>query len=191
MDERSKDNARLRISFESVEIEGAEEFVERLAEKLGLTKLIDRIEAVSGNAEESNEKQKEEPNCMAVLPSPPSRESPLETFDEVYAETDSGFTIIADVEENTIAKTARNYILLHLYGAYLTGRLEVSDDEIRDICQTHACYDPGNFASHVKGLGSKVIRSGGARSYTLKLTAPGIRAGKQYASDVQKRAMDQ
>ncbi|MCP5395613.1 MAG: hypothetical protein H6918_02575 [Sphingomonadaceae bacterium] len=193
MQDESTAKASLKIGANSLQIEGGEEFVERLVEKLGIVELMGQIDFSAAKAVASANSVANAPSAgdANLLPAPENSNSVLEEFDEVYAETDTGFTIIADAEENTIAKTARNYILLHLYGSYLLEKTEVSDDELRQVCITHACYDPGNFAHHVKGLGSKVIRLGGSRTYSLKLTAPGIRAAKQYALDVQKRAMSQ
>jgi hypothetical protein len=187
-----KAQASLQIGANSLKVEGAEDFVEQMVERLGLVDLVAQLDFSSGGPVASS------PPHLAVdaqasaglLPRPDEvAKSALADFDEVYVETDGGFSIIADVEENTIAKTARNYILLHLYGCYLLGRTEVGDDELRSVCVQHACYDPGNFAHHVKGLGSKVHRIGNARTYSLKLTAPGIRASRQFAEETQKRAM--
>lgn len=181
-------NAKFRYGPAGLEIEGSEDFVEMLIERLDVADLI-QSEGVSlarqSDAEESDD------NRGPALLTGPDTTSPLAEFDEVYAESGDGFSIIADVDDNTIAKSARNYILLHLYGAYLLGRTEIGDDELRAVCTTHACYDPGNFAHHVKGMGSKVIRVGSSRSYSLKLTAPGIRHSKQFAQDAQKRAISQ
>lgn len=192
MADETKAQASLQIGSNTLKIEGSEPFVEQMVERLGLIDLIATLNfsAVSV-ATEPQVRVASEANAAVGMLSGPSASSisPLAEFDEVFIETDGGFSIIADVEENTIAKTARNYILLYLYGAYLLGRTEVGDDELRSVCVRHHCYDPGNFAHHVKGLGSKVHRIGNARTYSLKLTAPGIRASRQFAEDTQKRAM--
>lgn len=194
MRDDSESRASVRIERDSVTVEGREDFVERLVEKLGLESLVDQIDfSVSGRKPAEvhpNESNESGETGERLLPAPSTDSDVFESFDEVYINNGEGFNIIADVEENTIAKTARNYILLHLYGAYLCDELEVSDDDLRALCISHACYDPGNFAQHVKGLGSKVIRLGTPRSYRLKLTAPGIRAAKQFALDTQKKAAD-
>jgi hypothetical protein len=192
MAEETKAQASLQIGANSLKIEGSEPFVEQMVERLGLVDLVSQINFSSEHIALSLMQPVEAPpvGSTAMLPRPVEMErSALSEFDEVYIETDSGFGIIAYVEENTIAKTARNYIMLHLYGAYLLNRTEVGDDELRGVCTQHACYDPGNFAHHVKGLGSKVHRIGNARTYSLKLTAPGIRAARQFAEQTQKRAM--
>jgi hypothetical protein len=180
--------AKLSYGAGGLLIEGSESFVEEMVDRLEVAEWIHAQGNSFSNASKPSEEAAAEDGHAPQLPAP-ALASPLETFDHVYVVTDEGFSIIADVDENTIAKSARNYILLHLYGAYLTDRTEVGDDELRELCTNHACYDPGNFAQHVKGLGSKVHRIGSPRSYSLKLTAPGIRHARQFTEDTQKRAM--
>jgi hypothetical protein len=187
-----KAQASLQIGTNTLKLQGTEAFVEQMVERLGLVDLVAQLDfSTKGDEASGSPRLSVDAQATAgMLPKPEeASKSALGEFDEVYVETDGGFSIIADVEENTIAKTARNYILLHLYGSYLLGRMEVGDDELRSVCVRHACYDPGNFAHHVKGLGSKVHRIGNARTYSLKLTAPGIRASRQFAEETQKRAM--
>lgn len=178
--------AVFRYGPSGLEIEGSEDFVEMLIERLEVAEMIQSKGLITaGTAALEGEEDGDE---HVMLPGP-EKTSNFAEFDEVYAEAGDSFTIIADVDENTIAKSARNYMLLHLYGAYLLGRTEIGDDELRAVCTDHACYDPGNFAHHVKGMGSKVVRIGTSRSYNLKLTAPGIRHAKKFAEETQKRAM--
>ncbi|WP_417620908.1 hypothetical protein [Parasphingorhabdus sp.] len=184
-DTASSDRTKFFLSKNELRIEGREAFVESLIENLNLADLVAKMDFATLPDKNLDEPVNGDQEKLLMLP---SSNDLFAEYDEVYAETSDGFKIIANVEENTIANTARNVMLLQLYGLHLMGRADTTDDELRAVCEYHACYDPGNFSYHVKGLGSKVVRSGSSRSYTLKLTAPGLRAGKQFALEIQKRA---
>jgi hypothetical protein len=162
-------------------VEGSQSFVESIIADLDLKQFLKSGAGMQAKAE--NFIEAEQPR--QIESSATSGDSDLDAFDEVFAPTADGFQIIADVSENTTAKTARNVILLHLFGLQMTGVNEATDDDLRDVCLYHGCYDAGNFATHVKGMGNRITKSGSSRSYTVKLTAPGLRAAREFAQRIQ------
>lgn len=172
------------ISSGELRVEGSRAFVEKVIEGLDLNEILNRPSASTTDAEKPVQRN-------LSLPPPGDSDASGEDdlfgkLDNVFSETPDGFQVIANVEEATVAKTARNVILLHLFGLHLTGRGEATDDELRQICEHHGCYDSKNFASHIKGMGNKITQTGSARSYTVRLTAPGIRFGKEMANRLQE-----
>lgn len=109
----------------------------------------------------------------------------LANFSDVFDRRGEDVAVIADTKQNSTAATARYTTLLYLFGRKLLGKSETSDDEIRELCEEHACYDSKNFAAHMDGLKGKIIQDGSSRKFTAKLTAPGEREARAIAEKIQ------
>ena len=110
---------------------------------------------------------------------------PLVKFSDVFDRRGEDVAVIANTKQNSTAATARYTTLLYLFGRKLIGKSETSDEEIRDLCEEHACYDSKNFASHMDGLKGKIIQDGSSSKFTDKPTAPGEREAKSMAEKIQ------
>ena len=111
----------------------------------------------------------------------------LDEFGSVYDVTGDEVTIIADMPGNTQAAKAKNLCLLYLFAKMKLGEEIVPNEEIREVCKSHAVYDSTNFASQMKGQKKLVIASGakGSPNFTLKLTVPGKKAAHELAKDLE------
>jgi len=114
----------------------------------------------------------------------------LVKFSDVFDRRGDDVAVITDTKQNSTAATARYTTLLYLFGRKLIGKIETSDEEIREVCEEHACYDSKNFASHMDGLKGKVIQDGSSRKFTAKLTAPGEREARALAEKLQNDATE-
>ena len=120
----------------------------------------------------------------------PDEGDALTKFSDVFARRGDDVVVITDTKQNSTAATARYTTLLYLFGRKLIGKVETSDDEIRKVCEEHACYDSKNFASHIDGLKGKIIQDGSSRKFTAKLTAPGERDARATAEKLQNDAAE-
>ncbi|MCA0977359.1 hypothetical protein LCM19_03170 [Qipengyuania flava] len=115
----------------------------------------------------------------------PETEDPLAKFSDVFDRRGDDVAVIADTKKNSTAATARLTTLLYLLGRKLIGKAETSDEQIRELCEEHACYDSKNFSTHMDGLKGKIIQDGSSRKFTAKLTTPGEREAKTIAEKIQ------
>lgn len=114
--------------------------------------------------------------------------SGLAKFPDVFDTRGDDVAVIADTKQSSVAATARMTMLLYLLGRKLIGKNETTDDELRSLCEEHACYDSKNFASHIDGLKGKIIQDGSSRKFSAKLTVPGEREAKAIAEKIQNDA---
>ena len=136
-----------------------------------------------------NHLQGNSPSAKHVVPNIKGDQSPDETYENVFALHNDKLKVIADLPSSSKAETTRVASQALLYGEYLRGNESVSAESIKVVCLDHGCYDPKNFASHLKSLKSKVVmdpKPGG--DYSVKLTAPGRKAAQELVSRLNDKA---
>ena len=116
----------------------------------------------------------------------PQSQTGISQYDHVFDTVNDRLKLIADIPGKSKAEQTRNVTLLLLYGNYLQGLDHVQSEQIRAACVDQGCYDNTNFAGYLKGLKSSVVmntKTGG--QYDIKLTAPGRKAAKDLADQLQ------
>lgn len=109
----------------------------------------------------------------------------LYDLDNVYDIEGDAVSILVAPLGGSLATQARAIILLYLYARYKVGTEPTSADLIKEQCKAHACFDPKNFASHLKSQKSYVTITGGNSSTTARLTVPGRKAALEMAQKLQ------
>lgn len=112
--------------------------------------------------------------------------SGLSQYDHVFDSVNERLKIIATIPGKSKAEQTRNVALLILYGQHLQGVDHVQSEQIRSACVDQGCYDGTNFAGYLRGLKSSVVmntKPGG--QYDIKLTAPGRKAARELADQLQ------
>lgn len=94
--------------------------------------------------------------------------------------------VCKSIPGNNKAEQAKNIMRLYLYMQYLRGVEVVSADEIKDICDHHACLDKSHFAEQLQSMEAeiKVIGVKGGKK-DAKLRQPGIQKVKKLAEELQ------
>ncbi len=124
----------------------------------------------------------------AGVEAPQSSESSIAIYENVFDTHDGRLKIIQNMPGGSKAEKTRNTALTLLFGEYLTGNELITAEQLKSSCIDQGCYDPSNFASHLKSLKEKVVlnpKPGG--DYTIKLTAPGRRTAKDLVTEFNSR----
>lgn len=133
--------------------------------------------------------QENPPSSKHVSTNIKGGQSPDEAYENVFALHNDKLKVIADLPSSSKAETTRVASQALLYGEYLRGNESVSAESIKAVCLDHGCYDPKNFASHLKSLKSRIVmdpKPGG--DYSVKLTAPGRKAAQELVSQLNDQA---
>ncbi len=120
-------------------------------------------------------------------PQPNGSIGSLDDYGSVFDVTDGKATIIADVPGSTQSAKAKNLALLYCFAKLKLGDEIVANEEVREVCKSHAVYDPTNFASQMKSQKKLVLANGskGSPNFTLKLTVPGRKAAEELAREIE------
>lgn len=160
-----------------VSAEGTQEFVDATVEKWGhLLELGQPPEPPGENGGADSTKATQ------------STSDSTAKFENVFDVHDGRLKIIQNMPGGSKAEKTRNTALTLLYGEYLSGNETISAEQLKGSCIDQGCYDPSNFASHLKGLKERVVlnpKPGG--DYTIKLTAPGRRAAHELVTELNSR----
>ena len=109
----------------------------------------------------------------------------LDNFSNVFDVEGEAVSILVTPPGNTMAAQARALILLFLYARHKMGLEPVTAELIKEQCKAHACFDPKNFAGHLKSQKSLVTVTGANSSMTARLTVPGRKAAEELAQKFQ------
>ena len=107
-------------------------------------------------------------------------------IENVVSYNNEKINIIAQIPGRANAKKVRNVALLYLYGSHsYKGTDEVGAEEIRRMCETHACLD-GNFSTSLKSNKTLFIVDGGKKekNQKVRITAPGLRAAEKLIKEI-------
>lgn len=127
------------------------------------------------------------PETAATTAPKSSSGTGLAEFENVFDTADDKLKIIAPISGKSKADQTRKVALLTLFAHYLDGKEVIPSELIRSACVDQGCYDSTNFAGYLKSLKSFVVmntKSGG--QYDIKLTAPGRKAARELADELQK-----
>lgn len=152
------DKAKFRYSAQEgvLELEGSEEFVSQHFESLtDLIRIISRHVVIE---------QKQEPSITALptpnipvtatsLDQPVSTQGPT-TISEAgiakhptfFSEINGKLKIVADIPGSNAKAKMTNAAILYCYGSKLLGDEQVSNREIRTVCEDHGILDSANFS---------------------------------------------
>ncbi len=160
-----------------VSAEGAEDFVNATIEKWG------HLLEFGGATEAPGREGRADPKRATQ-----SNTDPAAEYENVFDVHDGRLKIIQSMPGSSKAEKTRNTALTLLYGEFLSGNETISAEQLKGACVDQGCYDPSNFASHLKGLKERVVlnpKPGG--DYTIKLTAPGRRAAQELVAEFNSR----
>jgi len=115
----------------------------------------------------------------------PAGDNGLGSFSNVFDIEGDAVAILVAPPGNNITAQARALILLFLYARYKMNLEPTSADLIKEQCKAHACFDPKNFAGHLKSQKSLVTVTGANSSMTARLTVPGRKAAEELANKLQ------
>ena len=165
--------ARMKVSVADVtiEIEGTEALVNAQLEKFG--------ESIRASLAGKNKSAAPIKNKDAEAPAKPAAD-PLA---RVFAATDKGLTILADIPGSSDAEKTVNAAKLLAFGmAKLRNRNTVFFKEVRAVCRAHRCYDSTNMATVLRRKRSAFVFGGSGQKQTLSLTEAGTKEAERLIS---------
>ena len=160
----------LLVNGGTMEIEGTESFVSAQLEKFGAA-----FRSGLGVEDEAPPAPAAEPPAPVVEePAAPVEAPAVDTFEDIFAATDTGVRILTDIPGYRVHEKMPNVAKLLAFGiALLKNRTVVRFDEVTAECKSHRCYDGTHMASALK-LQKRAFEFGGRRKrQTLTLTASG------------------
>lgn len=78
-------------------------------------------------------------------------------------------------------KALNSYVLLGLARFLASGDPSFTDEDARQLCETHACYDSGNHTAYLSKRGNLF---NGGKTQGWKLTAPGLTTAAQLVKEL-------
>ena len=116
---------------------------------------------------------------------PASSGDSLSEYPNLFDVDGENISILVGPPGNNITTQARALILLFLFARHRLGLEPTGADLIKEQCKSHACFDPKNFASHLKSQKSFITVTGSNSALMARLTVPGRKAGEELAQKLQ------
>lgn len=171
------------------EISGSEDFVTRQIENFKEL-IIDSVKQVQpkpiSSLDPENQVEQAEGNGGT---SSEVETSIQDKYPNVYSFDDDKLKLVCDIPGHNKKEKSINATLLYAYGWNQEGIEEVSNQNIKDICERHGILDKSNFAKYIKSGDPKLYTYKGSGSNTkIRITKPGEKAAKELISQIEQNA---
>lgn len=172
----------LSISEGILQISGSELFVTQQIEKFK--------DVILDSLNENNKSVKLIPSQQTQTFTNDEADAPNvnnKTFPNVLDFDGDQINIICNIPGSTNAEKTFKIAQIYLWAKKQKGLDHVPAEEIRKICEDHACYDANNFSSHIQKDKNTITVSGpkGGKK-TCKLTFPGTSRAEELLKELNE-----
>jgi len=191
---------KFKLSADSIEISGSQEFVEQ------------QLENFKTLIESSYDKILNKPSSPNLLDQNVNKKKLLlsdhnvsiqESIDADYIEVDhsgevdhenvyvidgSTFQLMVDAPGNTVSAQIVAITLIFMYAKLKSGIDTVTFSEIKGACVNHGAFDSKNFARIMDNNKKYFLIMGEAKNKTFKLIRPGIKEAEKLIQQLNKKS---